>query len=248
MSEQELLPLEARQTPKGSAPSSTQVSRPSAQQTNEGGNIHIMGQSQSRFGARRNVFRTAWRRSTPRQRSQNPQNRQGTPIRIIEETGDLFNSPDRAVLIHACNCLGSWGGGIAAEFRRRYPEAHRIYQNHCSDNSLSNLIGTALLIPPSEHQGPQHWVGCVFTSKRVGRHKDTPPQIIRNTELAMTEMLRLIAEQGQGAIVGIYMCRINAGLFNVPWRETKYILQSLDVDLRGMAGDIHVIRPPNEAL
>ncbi|KAK2801276.1 ADP-ribose 1''-phosphate phosphatase [Onygenales sp. PD_10] len=51
---------------------------------------------------------------------------------ITELQGDLFSdAPEGAVLIHACNCQGSWGSGIAEVFKRRYPAAYLIYHAHC---------------------------------------------------------------------------------------------------------------------
>ncbi|KAF3891950.1 hypothetical protein GY631_4499 [Trichophyton interdigitale] len=38
---------------------------------------------------------------------------------ITEIEGDLFLAPEGAALIHACNCQGSWGKGIALEFKNR---------------------------------------------------------------------------------------------------------------------------------
>ncbi|KAE8419234.1 ADP-ribose 1''-phosphate phosphatase [Aspergillus pseudocaelatus] len=50
---------------------------------------------------------------------------------ISEMQGDLFDAPDGAALIHACNCIGSWGGGIAKAFKQKYPAAYNIYHSHC---------------------------------------------------------------------------------------------------------------------
>ncbi|KAL1953134.1 hypothetical protein VTO42DRAFT_3569 [Malbranchea cinnamomea] len=53
---------------------------------------------------------------------------------ITETEGDLFDVPDGAVLIHACNCQGSWGKGIAEAFKTTYPAAFRIYRAHCKEH------------------------------------------------------------------------------------------------------------------
>ncbi|EER37976.1 ADP-ribose 1''-phosphate phosphatase [Histoplasma capsulatum H143] len=50
---------------------------------------------------------------------------------ITEIQGDLFDAPEGAALIHACNCQGSWGKGIAATFKEKYPAAYRIFRSHC---------------------------------------------------------------------------------------------------------------------
>ncbi|KAM5436311.1 ADP-ribose 1''-phosphate phosphatase [Microsporum ferrugineum] len=57
--------------------------------------------------------------------------------RITEIEGDLFLAPEGAALIHACNCQGSWGKGIALEFKNKYPAAYKIYRSYCL-NLLAN--------------------------------------------------------------------------------------------------------------
>ncbi|PGG96280.1 ADP-ribose 1''-phosphate phosphatase [Helicocarpus griseus UAMH5409] len=88
---------------------------------------------------------------------------------ITEIEGDLFEvAPEGAALIHACNCQGSWGKGIAEAFREKYPAAYQIFRVHCqqylshpqtrtkADPSTQHLRtlklpeGTALIIPPQE--------------------------------------------------------------------------------------------------
>jgi ADP-ribose 1''-phosphate phosphatase len=171
-----------------------------------------------------------------------------SPINLIEVEGDLFDAEPESVLIHACNCVGSWGGGIATTFKAKYPEAFKVYQGHCKENNPSDLVGTALLIAPCERQGPSHWIGCVFTSKRYGRNKDSKDMILQATKTAMEDLLQQIAQEGKLKIGKVSMCRINYGMFKVPWSETKDVLRSLDVDMKGMITEIHVVRPPGEPL
>ncbi|KAL6720581.1 ADP-ribose 1''-phosphate phosphatase [Lecanora helva] len=98
--------------------------------------------------------------------------------KIREETGDIFASPRGSVLIHACNLQGTWGKGVALEFRNRvkhllstltksskldhqlicdqYIDAFKIYQDHCKhflehpEKSLESLVGTALIMTPND--------------------------------------------------------------------------------------------------
>jgi ADP-ribose 1''-phosphate phosphatase len=152
-------------------------------------------------------------------------------FKVVEHEGDIFDAPDNAVLIHACNCIGSWGGGIAAAFKERYPEAFDLYQQHCKDSTPAKLIGTALLIPPSEEDGPKHWVGCVFTSKKFGKARDSPQQILRNTQPAMEDLIEQIAQtvKSGGAVSEIRICYINSGLFRVPWERSKAIIEDIKI-------------------
>jgi ADP-ribose 1''-phosphate phosphatase len=163
------------------------------------------------------------------------------PFSLIEETGDLFASPPRSVIIHACNCSGSWGAGIALQFKKRYPKAFRQYEAHCKNHSPSDLVGTALLIPPSPKSDPTHYVGCLFTSKGYGRRKDSVDEILEATKTSMMDLLEAIIQDGE--VEGIYMCNINSGRFAVPWPRTKEVLEALVFDLEATKHEIRVLSP-----
>ena len=143
---------------------------------------------------------------------------------IKEHRGDFFTAPDNTVLVHACNTVGSWGGGIAAAFRQRYPKAYQIYKKHCTQEHDTKINpvprGTCLLIPPVETKpGPKHWIGCLFTSAKYGKEKDPPHVILRHTGPAFKDLLSQLASEP--TIEEVRMCQINAGLFAVPWNDTK---------------------------
>ncbi|KAK2762278.1 ADP-ribose 1''-phosphate phosphatase [Arachnomyces sp. PD_36] len=137
---------------------------------------------------------------------------------ITEIEGDLFkDAPDNSVLIHACNCQGSWGKGIAKAFRENYPEAYRIFRSHCQKylttpknegqgaRTLRIPEGTTLLIPPQEKdfnprgatggRKKKQWIACLFTSWHYGPRNRSPPNVIlANTELAVADLKRQLEE------------------------------------------------------
>ncbi|KAK4453714.1 hypothetical protein QBC34DRAFT_394832 [Podospora aff. communis PSN243] len=156
---------------------------------------------------------------------------QHSNLRVIEKVGDIFDAPRRSILIHACNAVGSWGGGIALAFRERYPDAYRIYNAHCKRSLPQRLVGTALLIAPRDGTRREHYVGCLFTSKRYGRNKDSPHDILRATEPAMKDLIeQILAEMASGEEVGeVRICHINSGLFAVPWMRSKSLIEGLQV-------------------
>jgi ADP-ribose 1''-phosphate phosphatase len=147
---------------------------------------------------------------------------------ITEKVGDIFDAPDDTVIIHACNCVGSWGAGIAAAFRERYPKAFDTYQNHCRNSTPDKLIQTALLIPPKDGE-PRHWVGCLFTSKKYGRGKDPPRQILDATVPSFHHLVKQMGDIGD-EIREMRICQINSGLFAVPWENSKAVIESLELD------------------
>jgi len=187
-------------------------------------------------------------RPKPQQRSNMTKPKDTTPnaepakdasgkLQIEEEIGDIFSAPPNTLIIHACNCEGSWGAGIAKAFKDRYPAAYGPYVDYCDEHE-DNAIGTALLIPPSKDadEESKHFVGCLFTSRSKGRKKDSPAKILNATSPAMEDMLKQVkdwnakAAEGEGEKVGeVRMCKINSGLFNVPWAKTRLVLEGIDV-------------------
>ncbi|KAK4034117.1 hypothetical protein C8A01DRAFT_49428 [Parachaetomium inaequale] len=153
-------------------------------------------------------------------------------LRITDRTGDLFAAPPSTLLIHACNTLGSWGGGIAVAFRTLYPDAFKVYRAHCARSTPDQLIGTALLIPPQNGRGKKHYIGCLFTSRRYGKARDPPMVILQATVPAMRHLVELVVaeEERTGVKIGeVRMCRINSGLFAVPWERSKRALEEMEL-------------------
>jgi ADP-ribose 1''-phosphate phosphatase len=163
----------------------------------------------------------------------------GRKLTIIEETGNLFEAPGGSILIHACNCQGFWGAGIAESFIIRFPRAFQMYKAHCNDHQADLLLGTALVIPPCEDPkwGCNHYIGCLFTSEGIGRTRSSPGEILAATQSSMLDMMETIETH---SITGIYMCKINAGLFNVPWKKTKAVLEALELDYEPTNHEIRV--------
>lgn len=167
--------------------------------------------------------------------------------RLQEHTGDLFAAPDDTVLVHACNTQGSWGAGIAKEFRKRYPEAFRVYEEHClvSHHPKKDPVptSTCFLIPPIETKvgARRHWIACLFTSAKFGGNKESQERILANTVPAFRDLLAQLhhhSREGIGpAVQEIRMCRINSGLFSVKWHHTKIVLQAV---LASDPGDLKV--------
>ena len=45
--------------------------------------------------------------------------------------GSVFDAPKGVILAHACNAQGSWGSGVALEFKKRFPDAYAYYHKTC---------------------------------------------------------------------------------------------------------------------
>jgi ADP-ribose 1''-phosphate phosphatase len=148
-------------------------------------------------------------------------------ITLTERRGDLFDAPANTLLIHACNCVGSWNAGIALAFQKKYPAQYAIYQAHCKSRTPNSLLSTCLIIPPQPNSGgPQHWIGCLFTSRKYGRGKDSKDDILDSTDSALQGMLEQLEDLKKKPKY-VRMCKINSGSFKVPWSETKKLIEAL---------------------
>ena len=54
---------------------------------------------------------------------------------LIQAQGNIFDSKAH-ILINPVNCVGVMGKGLAAEFKRRYPEYFKDYVKACQDKKL----------------------------------------------------------------------------------------------------------------
>ena len=76
-----------------------------------------------------------------------------------------------------------------------------------------------------------------------GRKRDSPARILKATKPAMEDLLKQVNEWNAKAgpedvIEEVRMCKINSGLFAVPWEKTKALLEDLDVT----GGEVKVIK------
>ncbi|MCT2561861.1 macro domain-containing protein [Chryseobacterium herbae] len=68
----------------------------------------------------------------------------------IIESGNIFES-NAQTLVNTVNCVGVMGKGLALEFKKRYPEMFKKYQQLCNDRLLD--IGKLWL-----YKGQHRWV------------------------------------------------------------------------------------------
>lgn len=171
-------------------------------------------------------------------------------ISLTYQKASLFDSPASSLLCHATNAQGSWGAGIAAAFKKNYPAAFKLYAAHCSKWNCSSLLGTTFLIPP-QHKSPlkaereaQHWIACLFTSEKKGKGKGSKESILAATGEAIEDLVRKVkdvnetgddkakSKSGSGdedRIAEVRMCKINSGLFGVPWEATSEVIEAVEI-------------------
>lgn len=135
---------------------------------------------------------------------------------------DLFTAPRGSIILHATNCKGVWGNGIAKTFAQKYPKAFREYKMEC-DKKGETLAGKTLLIPTVNYT-----IGCLFTSRRYGIFKDNTHTILENTAKAVVDLITQLNNQAKTNVYEFHLPKINSGLFAVPWPETERLLKQLD--------------------
>jgi ADP-ribose 1''-phosphate phosphatase len=189
---------------------------------------------------------TGWDKSLAVTTEESDKAKPGT-LQLTYHIGDIFEAPENCLLIHACNTQGHWGAGIAKAFHQKYPKAYAAHNKFCAkDHNKTNPVptGTAQLLAPVDGT-PQHWIGCLFTSAKYGKAKDKPDQIIRHTAGSMKillELVRLADQDGEGLVTQIRICKINSGMFGVPWERTEDALRKIVLQ-EGWRATIEVWEP-----
>ncbi|GAB7326155.1 hypothetical protein MBLNU13_g10162t1 [Cladosporium sp. NU13] len=172
-------------------------------------------------------------------------------ITLTHHKASLFASPPSTLLCHATNTQGSWGAGIALAFKKNYPSAFKLYAAHCSKWNGNSLLGTTFLIPPQHKSAlkaereAQHWIACLFTSEKKGKGKGSKESILAATGEAVEDLVRRVRDVNESAgavdskaksgsseedrIAEVRMCKINSGLFGVPWEATSEVIEAVEV-------------------
>jgi O-acetyl-ADP-ribose deacetylase (regulator of RNase III) len=77
---------------------------------------------------------------------------------IIYKNGSIFNGNDDCI-VNPVNTVGVMGGGLAAEFKVRFPSMFSAYKKHCDSNELRP--GLLMFFRPD----PDSPVVCCFPTK-----------------------------------------------------------------------------------
>ncbi|ORY85099.1 hypothetical protein BCR37DRAFT_345353 [Protomyces lactucae-debilis] len=141
--------------------------------------------------------------------------------------GDLFSAPRPVILLHACNCEGLWGSGIAAEFKNRFGDAHKAYVKHC-ERYGEELLGTTGIIKDSSDSNL--YIGCLFTSRAGGRQCDPPKKILVTTYHCLMD-LKAQLQEPMYKNVTLAACQFNSGVFQVPWEYTAHMIEEAGLDV-----------------
>lgn len=129
-------------------------------------------------------------------------------------TGDLFLS-DTDALAHGCNCQGVMGAGIAVQFRKRYPEMFKEYQNRCK--SLQFYLHSVYAYEATDGRviynlGTQVYPGPCASLIAI-RH-------------CLDEMVCYPTRKGK-SVDSIALPRIGCGLGGLNWMDVKKVIEDV---------------------
>lgn len=136
--------------------------------------------------------------------------------KIIYKKGDLFTAPPGSVLLHACNCKGKWGSGVAVGFKAKFPAAFREYVIDCE------MYGNQLLGSVLGYEDSGYLVTCMYTSRGYGANVDSPREILEATKKALADFLPFT--DFVKAKIAVHSPKINSGFFRVPWERTEALI------------------------
>ena len=125
------------------------------------------------------------------------------------KTGDIFES-DAEALVNTVNCVGVMGRGIALQFKNKYPENFKAYQQACKQELLRPgkmfVFETEQLVLPK-------WI-INFPTKRHWRGKSR----IEDIESGLIDLANFIQEKN---IHSIAIPPLGAGLGGLDWNDVR---------------------------
>lgn len=127
-------------------------------------------------------------------------------------SGDLFAAPDLRGLAHGCNCVGSMSGGIAVEFRRRWPAMYEAYREECRQGRFR--LGDVFVWHDEEIT-----IFNLATQQLPGADARLPA--------VETALRRMVALAGEGNISPIGLPRIGAGIGGLAWEDVRAVIERI---------------------
>lgn len=148
---------------------------------------------------------------------------------IINQEKSLFEAPIGSIIGQSCNTVGSWGAGIALEFKKLFPESFEKQMNLCKTSSIK--IGDYLL---SEENG--YGVLGIFTSIGFGSRKSSNQEILRGT---FTSLSKFLSENPHREL---HIPKINTGMFACNWEEVKCVISMLSYFFAKLKVNVYATR------
>ncbi len=146
-------------------------------------------------------------------------------IRYCE--GDLFADGAEAY-VNAVNCVGVMGGGIARQFRIRYPDYNDDYERACGAGEVQ--LGRMHVYRQPEGAAPKYLVSFP-TMRRPGEACDA-----RDIETGLEDLRTVIRKEGMGSIA---IPALGCGVGGLDWETVKPMIAKALQELDGCAVSVY---------
>ncbi len=147
---------------------------------------------------------------------------------IIESNGNLFNSGAN-VLVNAVNTVGVMGGGIAAEFKRKYPDYFAAYKVQCDLGYLS--FGGQII----EYAVSDGFYILSLASKKHWRNPSKYSYVCRGIQKA-----RLFMDDYVDECKSIAIPALGCGLGGLDWNVVRPLIEEA---FEGYEGTVYLYSP-----
>jgi O-acetyl-ADP-ribose deacetylase (regulator of RNase III) len=132
---------------------------------------------------------------------------------ITYKTGNILQA-DVDALVNTVNCVGVMGRGIAAQFKKSYPDNFAAYARACNQGDVQP--GRMFIFEPAQLSGPRFVIN--FPTKRHWKGKSRMEDIRSGLEALAKDIQEL-------GIRSIAVPPLGSGLGGLDWRDVRPLIQ-----------------------
>jgi len=152
---------------------------------------------------------------------------------IEYKQGDLLASNTEAI-VNTVNCVGIMGRGIALQFKRKYPNNHKHYQDACKRGKV--IPGKMFIFETNSIVNPKYIIN--FPTKRHWRGASRMEDIEAGL-MDLADVIRLLN------IKSIALPPLGCGLGGLDWSDVKFRLEDTFQNITGVNIEIFVPKAPS---
>lgn len=144
--------------------------------------------------------------------------------------GDLFDYAARTqgpVIIHGCNCRGSFAAGFAGLIRNRFPEAYQSY----SDDDAKGILrpGFVRYVPINNDNGTIVANACTQLNPGACAKLEYIDECVRQIIKDLTAVAAIMDRRGKkGWDKQVFLPAIGCGIGGLELKDVQPVLERLD--------------------
>jgi O-acetyl-ADP-ribose deacetylase (regulator of RNase III) len=152
---------------------------------------------------------------------------------MAEFTKGNILQADAEALVNTVNCVGYMGRGIAAQFKRAFPENFRAYERACRRKEV--VPGKMFVFSTGQLTNPRYVIN--FPTKRHWRGRSR----LEDIESGLKALMREVKARG---IKSLAIPPLGCGLGGLDWRDVRARIESAFADVENLRV---IVFEPNEA-